>query len=147
MATAESFIIRAFSKATILEAETTLEASEIQDGLDQLNDMLASWEFSGIQLGFEPVADKDDELRVPRFAHGAIKANLAVVLGPEYSKPASPVLLAEAKVTMDNLMNAVVKIGNVQYPSTLPLGSGNEREDERFINDDRFFPENQGENF
>lgn len=147
MATAESFIIRAFSKAGILTAETSLESSEVQAGLDQLNDMLVSWEFSGVRLGFEPVADKDDELRVPRLAHPAIKANLAVLLGPEFSKPASAILMAEAKVSFDNLLNAVVKIGNVQYPSTLPLGSGNEREGNRFINDDRFFPENQAENF
>jgi hypothetical protein len=145
MATAESFIIRAFSKAGILTAETSLEASELQAGLDQINDMLVSWEFSGVQLGFEPVADKDDELRVPRFAHGAIKSNLAVLLGPEFSKPPSAILMAEAKVTFDNLLNAIIKIGPVEFPSTLPLGAGNECGN--YITDRRFFPENDQEHF
>jgi len=145
MATAESFIIRAFSKAGIKTAETSLEASEIQDGLDQLNDMLSSWEFSGIRLGFEPVADKDDELRVPRFAHAAIKSNLAVVIGPEYSKPPSPVLLAESDLTKSELLTAIIRIDPVAFPSTLPLGSGNECSD--FITDRRFFPENEQEHF
>ncbi len=145
MATAESFIIRAFSKAGIKTAETSLEASEIQDGLDQLNDMLSSWEFSGIRLGFEPVADKDDELRVPRYAHAAIKSNLAVVIGPEYSKPPQPVLLAESDLTKRELLTATINLDGVEYPSTLPLGAGNECGD--FITDRRFFPENSEEHF
>lgn len=145
MATAESFIIRAFSKAGIKTAETSLEASEIQDGLDQLNDMLSSWEFSGIRLGFEPVPDKDDELRVPRFAHAAIKSNLAVALGPEYSKPADAILMAEAKITKDELLTALIKIGPVEFPSSLPLGAGNECGD--YVTDRRFFPENSEEHF
>lgn len=145
MATAESFIVRAFSKAGIKTAETSLEASEIEDGLDQLNDMLSSWEFSGIQLGFEPVMDKDSEIRVPRFAHAAIKSNLAVALGPEYSQSPKPVLLAEAALTKSELLNAIIKIGPVEYPSTLPIGSGNTCSD--YILDNRFYPENSKENF
>ena len=145
MATAGSFITRALQKAGILTAETQAEANEMQDGLDAFNDMLISWEMSGIVLGFIPVADKDDEVRVPRFAHAAIKAQLAVVLGPEYSKPADQVLLAEARARKNELMIAVIKIGDVEYPSTLPLGSGNQCGN--YNTDRRFFPDNETEHF
>lgn len=145
MATAGSFVSRALQKIGVRTAETPIEATEMQDGLDALNDMLISWEMSGLVLGFSPVADADDEVRVPRFAHAAIKAELAIVLGPEYSKPADQVLVLEAKARKDELLTAVITIGDVEYPSTLPLGSGNECHN--FITDRRFFPENQEEHF
>ena len=143
MATAGSFITRALQKIGVRTSESPIEASEMQDGLDALNDMLISWEMSGLMLGFEPVAD--NEVRVPRFAHAAIKAELAVILGPEYSKPANPVLLAEAQGRKDELMTAVIKIGDVEYPDTLPVGSGNTCSG--FVTDRRFFPANERDNF
>jgi hypothetical protein len=145
MATAGSFITRALQKIGVRTAEAPIEASEMEDGLDALNDMLISWEMSGIVLGFEPVADKDDEIRVPRFAHAAIKAELAVLLGPEYAKPADPVLLVEAATRKNQLLTAIIKIGDVEFPSTLPLGSGNQCGN--FNTDRRFFPENETEHF
>jgi len=145
MATASSFITRALQKIGVRTSESPIEASEMQDGLDQLNDMLISWEMSGIVLGFSPVADADDEVRVPRFAHGAIKSALAVLMGPEYSRNPDAALMKEARDTKKELLNAVVTIGPVAYPSTLPLGSGNECPG--FTDDRKFFPENEREHF
>jgi hypothetical protein len=145
MATAGSFITRALQKIGVRTAETPIEASEMQDGLDALNDMLISWEMSGLVMGFQPVADKDDEIRVPRFAHAAIKAELAVLLGPEYEKPADQILLVEASTRKAELETALIKIGDVEYPSTLPLGSGNQCGNYNI--DRRFFPENETEHF
>lgn len=145
MATAGSFVTRALQKLGVRTAESPIEATEMQDGLDALNDMMISWEMSGLMLGFSVVADKDDEVRVPRYAHAAIKAELAVVLGPEYMKQPSVVLLAEADARKDELMIAVIKIGEVEYPDTLPMGSGNTCSG--FVTDRRFFPANEEENF
>ena len=145
MATASSFITLALQKLGVRTSESPIEASEMQDGLDQFNDMLISWEMSGIVLGFSPVADADDEVRVPRFSHAAIKSNLAVMMGPEYSRNPDAVLMKEARDTKKEVLNAVVTIGPVAYPSTLPLGSGNECG--RFIDDRKFFPENEQEHF
>ena len=145
MVTASSFITRALQKLGVRTSETPIEPSEMQDGLDALNDMLISWEMSGIVLGFSPVADAGDEVRVPRFAHAAIKAELAVLMGPEYSKPPSQVLLLEASTRKDELLTAVIRIGDVAFPSTLPIGSGNQCED--YYHDHRFFPENEREHF
>jgi hypothetical protein len=144
MATARSFITRALQKAKIRTAETPIEPNEMQDGLDALNDMLISWE-QVMSLGFTPVADIDIEVRVPRSAHAAIKSELAIILGAEYSMPPDPVLIAEAKARKDELMIAVVSIGDVAFPDTLPVGSGNNRRG--YVNDYRFFPENEQDNF
>ena len=145
MATASSFITRALQKIGVRTSETPVEAEEMQDGLDALNDMLISWEMSGIVLGFSPVADAEDEVRVPRYAHAAIKAELAVLMGPEYSKPPSQILLLEASTRKDELLNAVITIGDVEFPSTLPLGSGNQCGNYNI--DRRFFPDNEKEHF
>lgn len=145
MATASSFITRALQKLGVRTSESPIEASEMQDGLDELNDMLSSWEMSGIEMGFSPVMDADDEIRVPREAHAAIKANLAVRMGPEYSRNPDPILMDQARTTKKELLNALVIIGPVAYPSTLPLGSGNECSG--FITDRKFFPENEQEHF
>jgi hypothetical protein len=144
MATASSFITRALQKAKIRTAETAIEPNEMQDGLDALNDMLISWE-QVMPLGFTPVADIDLEVRVPRYAHAAIKAELAIILGAEYSMPIDQVLAAEAEARKDELMIAIISIGEVEYPDTLPLGSGNSRRG--YVNDYRFFPENEQDNF
>jgi hypothetical protein len=144
MSTARTFITRALQKAKIRTAETPIEPNEMQDGLDSLNDMLISWE-QVMALGFTPVADIDIEIRVPRYAHAAIKAELAIILGAEYDTPPDPVLIAEAKARKDELMIAVVSIGDVAFPDTLPLGSGNNRRG--YVNDYRFFPENEQDNF
>ena len=124
MATARSFITRALQKAKIQTAETPIEPNEMQDGLDALNDMLISWE-QVMALGFTPVADIDIEIRVPRYAHAAIKAELALILGAEYDAPIDQVLVAEAKARKDELMIAIISIGEVEYPDTLSLGSRN----------------------
>jgi hypothetical protein len=144
MTTARTFITRALQKAKIRAAETPIEPNEMQDGLDSLNDMLISWE-QVMSLGFTPVADIDIEIRVPRYAHAAIKAELAIILGAEYDVAPDPVLIAEAKARKDELMIAVVSIGDVAFPDTLPVGSGNNRRG--YVNDYRFFPENEQDNF
>lgn len=144
MATAESVIKRALTKLGIRASESPLTADEVQDGLDQLNDMLSSWEASGMSMGFEPVANASDTIRVPRGALAAIKANLAVYMAAEYGRVVSPALGVEADTTMNDLLRQLVEIGDVDYPSTLPTGSGNDSLD---YFDDRFFDEDSKVNW
>lgn len=144
MATGTSVIERALTKLGIRAAESPVTASEIQDGLDQLNDMLSSWENSGLVLGFQPLENASDTLRVPRHALAAIKANLAIFMAPEYGRVVSEALAAEASNTKNELRISLVDMGEVNYPNTLPLGSGNECTD---FNDQRYFPADQDVNF
>ena len=144
MATANDLIAKAFTKAGIRAAETALEADEVQDGLDELNNMLAEWQ--GLyQLGGSPVADVSDEVRIPRYADSAVIYSLAVRLAPEFSRPVSPALAATASTAFKNMLNNKVIIGDVDMPSTLPLGTGNECNDG--ASDSRFFPQKSKSNF
>ena len=146
MATGESIVKRALIKAGIRTAESPLTADEIQDGLEQLNDMMASQEASGILLGFTPIENATDIVTVPRHVEASIKATLAVYLTAEYGRSASQVLLAEAANLHSQLLRTIVNIPEVDYPSTLPIGSGNVNSD-LDIFDQRFFPADKQSNF
>jgi len=143
MATAKKIIERAFSISGIKTAETPLEASEIQDGLDTLNDMGSAWE-SRLQIGFMPVETVGNTVRIPRDAEFAFKQNLAVQLRVEYKLAPDPVLVITADKAFKDLNSTYLTIGAPQYPDSLPVGSGNECPE---LFDDRFFPDNVTENF
>jgi hypothetical protein len=144
MATGTQFVTRALGRLGIKAAETSLEASELQDGLDSLNDMLINWEESGYLMGFSPIANLTDEVRVPRGANAAIIDSLAIVLAPEYSRPISPALAASAEMHFNNMLNAIVHIGAANMPSTLPKGAGNE---DIYTDNRTFFSDSDKENF
>lgn len=144
MATAQHFIDRAMSRIGVKTAEIVLEASEAQTGLDLLNDMLASWEFV-TPMGFVPVANLTDEVRAERGFNGAIIDNLAIYAAPEFQKQPNAALVATAVALREQMMVQLVDIGEVSYPSTLPLGSGNQCSDVDL--DRRFFPADDKVNF
>lgn len=143
MATAREYVYRALAKLGVKSAETTIEASELNDGIETLNDMMTELEGSGILLGYVAVNSGDDEVRIPREAQGAIKANLAVRLASDYSRPVTAELAAEVKASTNNLLRSTVKLDNVAYPSTLPMGSGNRC----YEDDENFFTEESKVNF
>jgi len=105
-------------------AESPIEANESQDGLNALNDMLAEWNTDGIRLGFETLSGVEEELYVPDGALGAIKANLAVYIAPEYERSVSPALAQRAS-DGKRTARSLEPMGGSQYPDTLPVGSGN----------------------
>jgi hypothetical protein len=144
MATASHIITRALTRLGVRASETSLQADEIQDGLDLLNDMLSNWE-SLYNLGFSPVQGIADEVRVPRFADAAVIDSLAIMMAPEYSRPISPALASSAQMSLSNMLSASLDLTDVDMPSTLPLGSGNQCNDGYL--DDRFFPEKGKVNF
>ena len=146
MATATEIITRSLTRLGIRAAETSLEPAELQDGLSLLNDMLSNWEEAGYNLGFSPVANITDEVRIPRGANQAVIDSLAIMMAPEYSRPISAALAVSAKFSFDNMLTANVFIGDVDLPSTLPRGSGNQCDYDNWYNE-TFFPEKDKRNF
>lgn len=144
MATANDIITRSFVRSGILGDGSALTASESQDGLSMLNDMLSEWESSGVILGFSTLADITDNVRIPRGANSAVIDALAIRLAPEYSRPVSPALLKSADDSYRNMLNMIVNLSDVDFPSTLPLGSGNHCDNGV---DSRYFPQKQKMNF
>lgn len=144
MTTANDLITGAFSEIGISAAETPIEAFMIQDGLDQLNDMAAEWETSGLGLGLVPVENDTDTVRLERGYVAAVKLQLGLRLAPVYERPITQDQAAKASASWENVLRSLSIVTDVEFPSTLPLGSGNECPD---ITDRRFYPDNSKKNF
>jgi len=125
-------------------SEVAIEAAEAQDALDDLNDMGEEWEGSGINVGFIASTDLNATFPTPRDTISAYKANLAIRLAPQYEKIVSPALAKLADDTFNALTTAYVFVGDVEFPGTLPTGSGNRCSE---VFDRRFFNQNKIENF
>lgn len=146
MTTALQVIERAFSKAGVKPAEAPLTASEISDGLDTLNDLLSEWGTNGPLKDAVPVESVDDDLIIPRFAFGAVKANLAIRLAGEYDRTITQAMAFDATSSLSELVKATINLSDIDFPSTLPVGSGNM--DNLFVGvRDEFFRESKKRNF
>lgn len=106
-------------------AESGVTASEGQDGLTSLNDMLNEWNVDGIDVGFESLDDTADEVFLDLGSIGAIKANLAIYIAGEYGRTPSAAVVKRAKRGKKSL-RASIPLNTSQFPDTLPIGSGNE---------------------
>ena len=143
MTTALQIVNGTAEKLGVKTAEIPLEAVDYQLILTELNDMLSEWADSGITPTFTEVSRATDIVNINRDAVGAVKINLAVRMAPAFGRAVTPALANSANTSYNRLLASVVYIGEVAYPDTLPLGSGNER----CVRDNRFFDENKSENF
>lgn len=125
MATVTEVVNGALLLLEVRTAEAAVTAPEAEDGLVSLNDMMNEWNVDGINVGYETLSSIDDELHVDLGAIGAIKANLAVYIAPEYGRIVSDTLDTRANRSKRSL-RASIKLNPSEYPDTLPIGSGNE---------------------
>ncbi|MEE8207802.1 MAG: packaged DNA stabilization gp4 family protein [Nitrosomonadaceae bacterium] len=144
MASGADMVNGALRLIGVKPSDATVTGQEMLDGIEVLNDMLIEFENSGITLGFSPIADPADTIRVPRGTESAIKGNLAGRLAPEYGKQITPTLAVAISTATDSMLRIVSKPIDTKLPDSLPLGSGNQCTD---FEDQRFFPENESENF
>lgn len=145
MTTMREVVEDAMEDITVKKAEVALTNDELQSGIRRLNDMLAQWNELGIIVGYNPVTNGDDTLELEPAAIAAVKAKLAIKLAPSYSKPITAALAENASEAMTMLAIANSNIGEIAYPDTLPIGSGNECSD--YGTYDRFFNQNKTSNF
>jgi hypothetical protein len=135
----------AFEEIAVKTAETPLTNDELQAGIRRCNRMLVAWADIGTIQGYNPVLNGSDTIDIQPEAEDAVIANLALKLAPSFSKPLTQALVAFAGDSLDRLRASNSIVGEVAFPDTLPIGSGNQCPD---INTDRrFFNQNKTENF
>ncbi len=149
MATVTEVVTGALQLLEVQPAESAITAAEAEDGLVSLNDMMNEWNVDGINVGYETLDSIDAELHVDLGSIGAIKANLAVYVAPEYGRAVSNALQKRADRSKRSL-RASINLNPSQYPDTLPVGSGNEDNNHSpdgdspgNLRDSRFYPSNE----
>ena len=145
MTTMREVVEDAMEDITVKKAEVSLTDDELQSGIRRCNDMLAQWVELGFIVGYNPVLNGDDVLELEPAAIAAVKAKLAIKLAPSYSKPITAALAENASEAMTMLSIANSHIGEIAYPDSLPIGSGNECNNNGAYN--RFFNQNKTDNF
>ena len=145
MATAADIIRGALRKIQTLGSESPIEPDEITDGLEDLNDWASALEASKLQLGFSPVANPADTVNIPSQCVGMYKNNLAMYIAGEYGAPITQTLAQAARDSMNQALISFAPVIEVEFPDTLPIGSGNECD--LITRDQRFFKPNSTENF
>jgi len=145
MATAADIIKGALRRLQVIGSETEIEPDEIADGLEDLNDFGSNHEVGFLALGFVPVENTADTVNIPRGAVGYFKDALGLYIAGQYGFPIPQSLILSAARSQSNALNAFQNPIDVEFPDTLPVGSGNECD--LIIDDQRFFPPNSIENF
>lgn len=126
MATVAQVATASLKRILVQAADAPLEADEYQDYIFALNNFMLALDAEGITLGYTEVSDLGDEVTVPAGALRGIIANMAIEVAPDYNGTVSPALANAAAEGMQVMRIIGQTISPSSYPSTLPIGSGNE---------------------
>jgi P22 tail accessory factor len=119
-----------------------MQAEQLEAIKRRLDAMFAAWNAMGLRLSF-PIpsspenSELSDETAIPDSAWEAAITNLAVRIAPMFGKTVSPDTKRTAKMALNTLMSLAAMPGEMQFPGTLPLGSGNKG----WRSYENFFPE------
>jgi len=126
MPTKRELVGLAFAELGIGNWQFDLQPDEIQNAINRMDGMMASWSKHGIRIAYDGTSnDPDTEAGTPDWAQEPILLNVARLIAPGFGKQLSPVSAANAKAAYDDLLSSTVTIPQRRFPSTLPLGSGN----------------------
>jgi len=125
MATVAQVAKAALQRILIQADESDLQASEYDDFIFALNNYMLSLNAEGIQLGYTEVSSLADEVTVPTGALRGIIANMAIEVAPDYNGKVSEALVVAASAGLRAMRLLGQSMGQTEYPSTLPRGSGN----------------------
>ena len=132
MTTASDIITGALRKLAVVSSEQPITSSEMADGLEDLNDLGASYKW------FPPVSSANDDINVPREIVGDLKIILAEKMMPDYADiQINPTLSKQVPKAWNNIWRVVNGKIDYSFPSTLPMGSGNQ---DSYVWDVTFFP-------
>lgn len=124
------FVTKAFAKVGLAEYAFDLQPEQLQEALEILDSMMATWDGKGIRVGWsipnaEGESSLDDQVDVPYFAREAIFLQAGIRLGPNFGKTISAEHKLNAKLALDDLMCFTARPVPQQFPDTMPSGAGN----------------------
>jgi len=125
----------------VLGAEADLEASEIQSTIRYMNRYMTMLDAKGLSLGYTKVNTVNDDITIPDGAIMGMIKNVALMLAPQYGAVVTAELMQAANEGLKAIRNLAIDLQPTKYPSTLPIGSGNEWQG---IEWSHFYPDEDG---
>ena len=109
---------------------TEADPSQVVDTLNSVNDWMNSNGGLGIRLGWVETPEDEDpnpneESGIPAWAVQGVVYSCAALVAPYFDKEPSQLILKYASDGMQTIMARTAYIQRVNYPSTMPLGTGN----------------------
>lgn len=106
----------------------TASASQISDGLKSLNQMMATWAVSDMDIGYFPQDTASDDCPIPTWSEEAVRANLGVALASAYRVPVSLEIAQKATTGASTVARMVInnKLEGVDNDH-MPQGASNNR--------------------
>ena len=139
MATAAQVVKTILLKIIVQGAEADLDPDEFSDVIFGMNVYMLDLDARGVKLGYTEVTNLADEVTVPTGALRGLIANVAIDIAPEFDGEVSPGLVKMASEGMKAMEELGVVVTTSFFPSTLPIGSGNEHNGHGLSN--RFYPD------
>ncbi len=140
MATVEQILRASLGDILVQPSESPIEPDVARDFIFRLNAFLTALDADGVALGFTEVDSLFDQVTIPSGALRGLIFNMAIESAPTYGAEVTGSLRALASDGLRQMTRIGTHIGVTAYPSTLPIGSGNEYPGYRSF-DRHFYPE------
>lgn len=118
-------------------SEQQVQAVDSETCIRYMNRFMATLDANGIALGYTKIVNINDDVTIPDGALEGLIFGVALRLVTSYDIPPGQFLFINAKDGLSAMRSIAVKIIPSRFPSTLPIGSGNEDN----FDDIHFFPE------
>lgn len=137
--TKRQIIEQAFEEIGLAAYVFDLQPEQVESARRKLDNMVAVWSSSNIQIGF-PIpsdadeSDIDEETNAPDYVVDAMIYNLALRIATSYGKQISQDTRTFAKEAYDNMVRkSVSNPPSLKYNAFLPSGAGNKAYRDAFI--------------
>lgn len=122
----------------VQNAEQAIQAVDSQTAIRYMNRYMAEIDAQGISLGYTSVSSLADNITIADGAINGLIYNTAIRLLSSYDIQPNAQLASSAKTGLRAMRKLAVTVTATSFPCTLPIGSGNERENT--FDRDHFFP-------
>lgn len=129
--TKEALVLRALRRAGLASSAMLLapEPESLQDGLVDLESLMATWEAEGVALSYRytplPFPEASEVSGVPDWAVNAIVHNLALGMCIDNQRPIPDKLDTLAYNDLRTVKSRMVEIPSLQRRNDMPRGVGN----------------------
>ncbi len=126
-------VVRAIGQEILVQAsEADLEPPETQDIIFAMNNYMAELDSDGVALGYTIISNLGETITIAAGAINGLIKNVAVYVSVQFDVPVSGELATQARKGLRVMTNLGLNLQPAVFPSTLPIGSGNEDDDFNF---------------